>query len=45
VFTPVEDPAGTNGTNPGGISNAGLVVGYYVDSSITLHGFELSPAR
>ena len=44
-FTPVEDPAGTGGTNVGGISNLGVIVGFYFDSSGNIHGFELSPAR
>lgn len=45
VFTPVEDPAGTEGTDLTGISNLGVVVGFYIDSSGNSHGFELSPAR
>ena len=45
VFTPVEDPLGTAGTNVAGISNLGVIVGFYVDSSGNLHGFELPPAR
>ena len=45
VFTPVEDPAGTAGTNVAGISNLGVIVGFYVDSSGNFHGFELSPAH
>jgi hypothetical protein len=44
VFTPVEDPAGTAGTNVAAINNLGVIVGFYVDSSGDLHGFELSPA-
>jgi hypothetical protein len=27
-----------------GINNLGVIVGFYVDSSGGLHGFELSPA-
>jgi hypothetical protein len=42
VFTPVEDPAGTEGTDLTGISNLGVVVGFYLDGT---HGFELSPTR
>jgi len=42
VFTPVEDPAGPGGTNVGGISNRGAIVGFYFDSSGSIHGFELS---
>ena len=45
VFTPVQDPAGTAGTNVAGISNRGVIVGFYVDSSGNFHGFELSPAH
>jgi probable HAF family extracellular repeat protein len=45
VFTPVEDPAGAEGTDVTGISNLGVVVGFYIDSSGNSHGFELSPAR
>jgi probable HAF family extracellular repeat protein len=45
VFTPVEDPAGTAGSNVTGISNRGVIVGFYVDSNGNSHGFELSPAR
>jgi hypothetical protein len=45
VFNPVEDPAGTAGTNVAGINNLGLIVGFYVDSSGNFHGFELSPAQ
>ena len=45
VLTPVEDPAGTEGTNVAGISNLGVIIGFYADSSGNLHGFELSPAR
>jgi hypothetical protein len=44
VFTPVQDPAGTEGTDLTGISNLGVVVGFYLDSTGT-HGFELNPAR
>jgi len=44
VFTPVEDPAGTEGTDLTGISHLGVVVGFYLDSTGT-HGFELSPTR
>jgi hypothetical protein len=43
VFTAVEDPAGTAGTNVAGINNLGVIVGFYVDSSGNFHGFELSP--
>ena len=42
---PVEDPAGPGGTNAGGISNRGVIVGFYFDSSGSIHGFELSPPR
>jgi hypothetical protein len=45
VFAPVEDPAGTEGTDLTGISNLGVVVGFYLDSSGNSHGFELNPAR
>jgi hypothetical protein len=45
AFTPVEDPAGTAGTNVAGISNLGVIVGFYVDSNGNFHGFELSPAK
>jgi uncharacterized membrane protein len=45
AFTPVEDPAGTAGTNVAGINNLGVIVGFYVDSSGNLHGFELAPPR
>lgn len=45
MFTPVEDPAGTEGTRPTGISNLGAVVGFYTDNSGTIHGFERIPAR
>jgi hypothetical protein len=45
VFTPVEDPLGTAGTNVAGINNLGVIVGFYVDSSGNFHGFELSPAQ
>jgi len=45
VFTPVEDPAGPEGTGPSGISNLGVIVGSYIDSSGIIHGFERSPAR
>jgi hypothetical protein len=45
MFTPVEDPAGAEGTDLTGISNLGVVVGFYLDSSGDIHGFELSPAR
>ncbi len=41
VFIPVEDPAGTEGTDLTGISNLGVVVGFYIDSSGVTHGFEL----
>ena len=44
-FTPVEDPAGSEGTRPTGISNLGVIVGFYTDSSGIIHGFERSPAR
>ena len=29
------------GTNPEGISNCGVIVGFYTDSSGNNHGFEL----
>ena len=45
VFTPVEDPAGAEGTDLTGISNLGVVVGFYIDSSGNTHGFELTPAH
>ncbi|HXF19025.1 MAG TPA: ATP-binding protein [Streptosporangiaceae bacterium] len=45
VFTPIEDPAGTESTHVDGISNRGVIVGFSVDSSGNFHGFELSPAR
>jgi hypothetical protein len=45
MFTPVEDPAGAEGTDLTGISNLGVVVGFYLDSSGDIHGFELSPDR
>ena len=45
MFTPVEDPAGTEGTDLTGVSNLGVVVGFYIDSSGNTHGFELSPTR
>jgi hypothetical protein len=45
VFTPVEDPLGTAGTNVAGISNLGVIAGFYVDSDGNFHGFELNPAR
>jgi hypothetical protein len=44
-FTPVEDPAGAEGTDVTGISNLGVVTGFYIDSSGNLNGFELTPAR
>jgi len=49
VFTTLNDPnAGTasgQGTAAQGISNTGVIVGTYVDSSGGQHGFELSPSR
>ena len=49
VFTTLYDPnAGTasgQGTAAQGISNTGVIVGIYVDSSGGQHGFELSPSR
>jgi len=49
VFTTLSDPnAGTasgQGTAAQGISNTGVIVGTYVDSSGGQHGFELSPSR
>ncbi len=45
VFTPVEDPAGAEGTDITGISNLGVIVGFYTDSNAINHGFELTPAR
>jgi len=49
VFTTLNDPnAGTasgQGTAAQGISNTGVIVGIYVDSSGGQHGFELSPSR
>jgi hypothetical protein len=45
VFTPVEDPAGAEGTNLAGISNHGVIVGFYTDGNAINHGFELTPAR
>lgn len=45
MFTSVEDPAGTEGTRPTGISNLGVIVGFFTDSSGTVHGFERRPAR
>ena len=33
------------GTNLAGISNNGVIVGFYTDSTAINHGFELTPAR
>ena len=33
------------GTNLAGISNNGVIVGFYTDSNAINHGFELTPAR
>ncbi len=44
VFTPIEDPAGAEGTDLAGISNRGVIVGFYTDSNAVNHGFELTSA-
>jgi probable HAF family extracellular repeat protein len=33
------------GTAPQGISNRGVIVGFYTDASGNNHGFEYSPGR
>ena len=39
VFSNFSDPSAVYGTIPGGINNAGQIVGYYYDASDIAHGF------
>jgi len=43
-FTTIDDPAGAQGTAPEGLSNAGIVAGFYTDASGNNHGFTFTPA-
>jgi len=45
VFTPIDDPAGTEGTNLAGISNRGVIVGFCTGNNAVNHGFELAAGR
>jgi hypothetical protein len=45
AFTKINDPAGAKGTAAEGISNTGVVAGFYTDSHGTNHGSTFSPAR
>ena len=42
TYVQIDDPDGVNGTYVQGIDNAGDIVGFYTDATITTHGFLLS---
>ena len=43
TFTPLNDPAGVDGTAPQSISDSGIVTGFYLDTGDHAHGFVFTP--
>ena len=43
AFTPLNDPAGVNGTAPQAISDSGIVTGFYLGAGFHAHGFVFTP--